>query len=194
MLKTCPLDSKTTRTDRRKFIHSWILQYPIPSFILDKEVQHSTGKWICDNNFEFSGLDAVTRWQHCCSQCFTCHSTELLLLPTTHNQLCIWCEPSWLNSKSCAIFPTSGMYRCWRWCSKAPFQNARVFSWLRKICVAFVWQLQRVTTKCCQFSFISSKLKPVPPYRCCYFCKLLFLQQVSTLRFSYKKQTGFFLS
>lgn len=54
MLKTCPLDSKRTRTYCRKFIHSWILLYHIPSLICDKELQYPTGKWTCDSNFVFS--------------------------------------------------------------------------------------------------------------------------------------------
>lgn len=139
MLKTCPLDSKTTRTDRRKFIHSWILLYCILSFLWDKELQHPTGKWTCDNNFEFSVSDAARRWQCRCSQRFTCHSMELLLLPTTHSQLCIWCESCWLNRKSYAIFPTLGMYICWRWCSKALFRNATFFSRLRKKYVLYLF-------------------------------------------------------
>lgn len=144
MLKTCPLDSKTTRMDHRKFIHSWILLYHVPSFIWDKELQHPTGKWICNSNFEFPVSDAARRWQPRCSQQFTCHSMEVLLLPTTRNQLCVWYESCWLNSKNCAIFPTSGMHICWRWCSKALLWNATVFFLIQKnmycICMAATWR------------------------------------------------------
>lgn len=89
MLKTGLLDSKTTRTYCRKFIHSSILLYHIPSLICYKELQYPTGKWTCDSNFEFSVLVAARRWQRCCSQCFTCQSMEPLLLPTKYKQLCI---------------------------------------------------------------------------------------------------------
>lgn len=109
MIKTCPFNSKTTRTDHRKFIHSWILLYHTPSYIWDEELQQPNAKQVCDNNFEFSVLDAERGWKHHPSQCFTCHSTELLLLPATHNQLCIWHESCCLNSKICAIFPPSGI-------------------------------------------------------------------------------------
>lgn len=81
-LKTCPFNGKITRTDHRKFTHSQILLCHIPSFIWDKELQRPTSKQICDNNFGGLVSNAVRRWQHHCSQCFTCHSRKLLLLLT----------------------------------------------------------------------------------------------------------------
>lgn len=49
MIKTCPFNSKTTRRDHRKFIHSWILLYHTPSYIWDEELQQPNAKQVCDN-------------------------------------------------------------------------------------------------------------------------------------------------
>lgn len=77
------------------------------------------------------------------------------------------------NSKICAIFPPSGI-------------TIEAFSSTNCTFMAVGW---RITTKCCQFSFQSSKLKPVPPCMCCLFCKLLFQQQVSPHKFPYMTET-----
>lgn len=134
--------------DCRKRILSWILPCHISSFIWDRNnMELPNGSAIIilsfklqmqwDDNF----FSVAVRWQHRCSQSVICHSMKLLLLPTTCNQLCISCESCWLNSNGCAVFPTLGVYICWRWCSKAPLQKHHFFYSLIKKNTVFVWQL-----------------------------------------------------
>lgn len=168
MIKTCPFNSKTTRIEHKKYIfESTCTTLPV-----------TFGMKNCNNQMPNRPMVIILSsqfWCSDCSQCFTCHATELLLLPTTHNQLCIWHESYCPNTKICAIFPPPG-YTCWRWCSNALLQNP--FSSIN--CIS--------TAVSCQFSFLSSKLKPAPVCMCCLFCKLLFQQQVSPLMFLYDRQ------
>lgn len=101
--------SKKTRMDHKKF---YILESTCTTFPLTFGMKNYNNKMPNRSVIIILSSQFWMQWGHgsiTTPKCFTCLSTELLLLPTTQIQLCIWHESHCLNSKIHAIFLPSGI-------------------------------------------------------------------------------------